>query len=245
MSRRAAYVIVMLSILLAGCNNRSILAGFWDDAGLTVTEDNYYEVQDRFARFAELLTEAPAPEAAEALESLFDKLQGNEVDYIIYSEWMEYAFHNYYSPCRNIALFGTAVRRIESDGILSPEEVGHLRKLEALDRLNRAGDRCTLPEGAEAEGPALYLVLDLDCRTCREALAGLAGTHPEAEHIALCFGYSPIPDIPGWKYLRPEGLQDIFELEAAPFWFLTDADGTVLSTYSTEFKAPEFATPTL
>ena len=156
---------------------------------------------------------------------------------------MESAFHNYMSPCRNPDLFGEAVEHFAADSILSREEVERLRGLAAQDRFNRPGEPCTVPDGAEAAGPALYLVLNLDCRTCLQSLAALAGEHPEAEHIALCFGWNPVPEVPGWKYLKPEGMNDIFELEAAPFWFLTTADGKVDIPYSMDFKVPEFATP--
>ncbi|MBQ2228793.1 MAG: hypothetical protein II424_00100 [Bacteroidales bacterium] len=86
-------------------------------------------------------------------------------------------------------------------------------------------------------------MLNLDCRTCLQSLAAMAEEHPEAEHIALCFGWGPTPEVPGWTYLKPDGINDIFELDAAPFWFFTDADGTVQIPYSAEGEAPQFATP--
>ena len=229
--------------MLASCNTGGSLATYWNGEDVKVTETNYAAAEERFAKFAELLVKASPEEAEGALEALIDMLKEDEVTYFVYSEWFESAFHNYYSPCHNFALFETAVKRMAADGILPREEVERLQRLAAQDRLNQPGDHCTLPDGAEADGAALYLVLDLDCRSCREALAGLAGTHPEAEHIALCFGYSPFPDVPGWRFLKPDGMKEIFELEAAPFWFLTSADGTVRIPYSTEFNAPAFATP--
>ncbi|MBR5905812.1 MAG: DUF5106 domain-containing protein [Bacteroidales bacterium] len=243
MRRPAVSLIVLLAILFAGCKSGSNIAGFWDDVDVTVTEDNFSITQDRFAQFAELLVQAPEDEAIEALNPLFDKLLDNEVDYIIYTQWMEYAFLNYASPCRNSGLFEAVVERIEADGILAPEEVERLKGLVAIDKYNRAGEPCTLPDGITPEGNTLYLVLNLDCRTCRQALAALAETHPEAAHVALCFGWSPVPDIPGWQYLKPEGMKDWFDLEAAPFWFLTDKDGRIDIPYSLEFEAPQFATP--
>ena len=236
-------LISMLALLISACNGGSELAGYWGEEGVTVTESNYRETQDRFARFAELLVAAPQEEAADALGDLFKRLRDDEVAYFVYAEWIEAAFHNYFSPCRNTELFDVAVRHFSSDGILGKEEVARLQKLSAMDKLNLRGERCTLPEGASADGPALYLVLDLDCRTCLQSLAAMADVHPEAEHIALCFGYSRTPEVPGWKYLRPDGMKDIFELAAAPFWFLTDAEGTVSIPYSMEFETPKYASP--
>ena len=234
MKHPASYLFAILALMLAGCNGVSKLTGFWNDADVTVSPETFNSAQDRFAEFAELLVKAPETEAAEALEPLFEKIRVNESDYFIYTEWMESAFHNYFSPCRNAGIFETVVNRLEADGILEPEEVARLQKLAAQDRLNRPGEPCTVPEEAVADGPALYLVLNLDCRTCLQSLEALAGVHPEAEHIALCFGYTRLPSVPGWKYLKPEGLNDIFELDAAPFWFLTGADGTVEIPYSAE-----------
>lgn len=243
MRKAATYLALVLAILLTGCNGGNKLTGFWDDVDVTVTEDNYSDTQDRFAQFAELLACAPAAKADVALESLFGKIKQNEVDYIIYSQWMESAFHNYFSPYRNPRLFGKAVEHFAADGVLAPEELERLQTLAAQDQLNRQGGPCTVPDEAKTEGPTLYLVLNLDCRTCLQSLAALSGEYPEAEHIALCFGYNQIPEVSGWKYLKPEGLDEIFELEAAPFWFLTAADGTIQIPYSGEFNAPGFANP--
>lgn len=241
MMRKATILSVMLALLLTGCNGSGKLSGFWDNADVTVTEENYTQVQDRFAEFAELL--AAKPEAVESLNPLFDKLKDNEVDYIIYTQWMEYAFHNYFSPCRNPAIFDAVVERIAADAILSAEETERMQKLAAQDWFNHTGDPCKLPEGVKAEGPALFLILNLDCRTCQQSLQALSNIHPEAAHIALCYGWSPAPSVPGWEYLKPEGMEEIFELEAAPFWFLTAADGTVEIPYSMEFEPQSFATP--
>ena len=243
MRRTLTYLIAVLALIVSACNNGSGLAGYWDEEGVSVTESNYRETQDRFARFAELLVAAPADEATSALDDLFSRLKDDEVAYYVFSEWMEGAFHNYLSPCRNAGLFATAVGHLAEDGVVSKEEVARLRKLVEMDKFNRPGDHCTVPDGAEADGAALYLVLDLDCRTCLQSLAAMAEVHPEAEHIALCFGYSRTPEVPGWKYLRPEGMKDFFEIAAAPFWFLTDADGIVTIPYSMEYEAPQFASP--
>ena len=233
---------IALILLLAACNAGGRLRGYWKD-GITVTENNYSQVEERFARFAEFLVAAPPGQAAEALDDLFDRIKEDEVSYYIYSDWIESAFHNYFSPCRNPDIFRKAAERFAEDGILNIETVERLQALAAQDQLNRQGGPCTVPDEAKTEGPTLYLVLNLDCRTCLQSLAALSGEYPEAEHIALCFGYNQIPEVSGWKYLKPEGLDEIFELEAAPFWFLTAADGTIQIPYSGEFNAPGFANP--
>ena len=235
MRQKATYLFLMLAALLSGCNGGRSLAAYWDGVDLHVTEDNYSAVQDLFAGFAERLVTAPEKEASEALNGMIDRIQDDEVDYIIYSQWMEYAFHNYFSPCRNYGLFNAAVNRFAADGILSSEDVERLQKMAGQDSLNRPGGPCTLPAGLEPKGSTLYLVLNLDCRTCLQSLEALAGSHPEADHLALCFGYNPLPSIKGWKYLKPEGMKDFFDLDAAPFWFLTADDGTVLQPYSAIF----------
>ena len=239
---RRLFPYIVLALLLAACTAGGRLRDYWKD-GISVTEENYPQAEERFARFAELMAAAPPGQAAEALDDLFDKMKEDEVSYYIYSDWIESAFHNYFSPCRNPDIFGKAAERFAEDGILNIETVERLQALAAQDQLNRPGSKCTLPEGVSASGAALWLVLNLDCRTCLQSLAAMAGEHPEAEHIALCFGWGPTPEVPGWTYLKPEGMNDIFELEAAPFWFLTDADGTVQIPYSAEGEAPQFATP--
>ena len=239
---RRLFPYIALVLLLAACNAGGGLRDYWKD-GIRVSEDNYTQAEDRFASFAELLVAAPPAEASNALDDLLERMKEDEVSYYIYSDWIESAFHNYFSPCRNPDIFGKAVERFAGDGILSAETVERLQALAAQDQFNRPGSKCTLPQGVQASGATLWLVLNLDCRTCLQSLAAMAGEHPEAEHIALCFGWGPVPEASGWTYLKPEGMGDIFELEAAPFWFLTDADGTVQIPYSAEGEAPQFATP--
>lgn len=241
MKRLAPYLFAALALLLTGCRAGNSVLNYWDGEDIVVTESGYQAAEDRFARYAELLVAAPKDEADEALEGFLERIKEDEVSYYVYAEWLEAAFHSCLSPCRNPRLFGISVKHLTQDGILSKEELARLSRLAVLDNYNLPGQACTLPQGVQAEGPALYLVLNLDCRSCREALTALAGEHPEAEHIALCFGYSPIPDIPGWEYIKPESLEEIFELDAAPFWFLTAADGTVATPYCAEFEAPHYA----
>lgn len=234
----------MLALLVAACTSDPGITGFWDGLDLGVTSDNYSQAEDRFAGFAELALDAPEEDAELALDKLLDRLADeDEVAYYIYAGWMASAFQNYYSPCRSTGLFAHCVERFTSDGILDERELSQMQRLAALDRLNLPDEPCTLPEGVELQGRTLYLVLDLDCRGCREALQALTHTEPDAAHVALCFGWSPLPETAGWTCLKPDGMKDIFLTEAAPFWFVVGADGIVRTGYSVIDEQPDFALP--
>lgn len=239
----AAYIIAFTTLLLAGCNNGGGIVGFWDDLDVTVREGHVREAEDRFAGFAELALDAPLKDAKAELNNLFDKLQDDEVSYYIYAGWLEFAFHNLFSPCRSIELFQAGVDRLEEDAILGKEEIVRLQGLLEKDRYNREGEPCMVPEGCEADGAALYLVLDLNCRNCRQALRTLTGMYPEAEHIAICSGHGEAAELPGWKYVYPRDIMDYYEMDAAPFWFLTDERGRITVPYSIDIEPQQFATP--
>lgn len=233
-----------LAILVCGCTSGNDISKFWDGKDITVTESNYSEAQDRFAEFAELLAGAPAPKASAALDKLIDKLTADEVSYYVYSEWMVSAFHSLLSPCRNTALFAKCAERFSSDGIMTENEYLPLVHLSGKDMLNHAGRECTLPEIEDAEGnpvtlnpgeETLILVVNLDCATCVSALNALSDK--PGRHIALCFGFTPAPIVDGWEYYYPKALDEVFDLDAAPFWFMVGADGRVSSPYA---PAPEF-----
>jgi len=243
MRRPVIYVFALLTLLLASCEDRSGIVTFWDEIDVTVREGQVQEAEDRFAGFAELALDAPVEDATEALGRLFKRLKDDEVSYYIYAGWMEYAFHNLYSPCRNLDLFSYAVERIAEDEILSKEEISRLQRLVEYDNLNLQDYPCRVPEEAETDGAAFYLVVDLDCRSCLSALKALATEYPQTEHIALCFGYGRFPDVPGWRFTRPAGMNDFFELEAAPFWFLKGDDGLIEIPYNVDFNKPVYASP--
>ena len=237
-------------IILSGCSGRSGIVHFWDGLDTTVTSENYSESEDRFAGFAELTLDAPSRQASAALDRLLDKLSSDEVSYLVYSEWMVSAFHSILSPVRNPQLFAKAVERFASDGIVSRGELEPLQELAAKDRINLPGSSCKLPELVDADGQSapwspgdgtVFAVVNLDCATCVSALYALR-EEPGA-HIALCYGITPAPVIPGWEYRYSSALDEIFDLDAAPFWFTVDASGKVLTPYSPiphrEFAIPE------
>ncbi|MBR4809546.1 MAG: DUF5106 domain-containing protein [Bacteroidales bacterium] len=236
-------------LLLSGCTGRSGIVHFWDKLDTSVTSENYSESEDRFAGFAELAADAPYQEAAAAIDRLFNKLSSDEVSYLVYSEWVVSAFHSILSPVRSPELFAKAVDRFVSDGIISGGELEPLQELAAKDRLNLTGSECTLPELTLEDGSpvhwsagseTVFAVVNLDCATCVGALYALSGE--AGEHVALCYGQTPAPVVPGWEYRYSPALDKVFDLDAAPFWFSVNADGLVQTPYS-PIPHKEFATP--
>ncbi|MBO4475586.1 MAG: hypothetical protein J5737_02515 [Bacteroidales bacterium] len=246
----APFAVAILALIVSCCTSTSGVAGYWQKHDVTVTESNYREAEDCFAEFAELAATAPLEEGLAALDTLFNHLLADGVSYYVYSEWMVSAFHSILSPCRNPVLFAKAVERLSSDGIMSRGEVAPLMELAAKDMLNAPGSPCTLPELTDADGsPApwspgsetVFVLVNLDCATCVGALNALGGE--PGEHVALCYGRTPAPEISGWEYRYSNRLGEIFDLEAAPFWFSVDAAGKVRTAYSPiphkEFAIPE------
>lgn len=240
--------IVLALLLLSACTPR--VANYWDKYDITITESNYQEAEDRFAGFAELAAKAPEAEAIAGLDGLFDKLKEDEVSYYVYSEWIVMAFHSFLSPCSSPVLFEKAVERFSTDGVMSEDEYMPLAELAAKDKLNRPGAECTIPQLYDAEGaPApwepgketLFLVINLDCATCVAALRSLSGE--PGEHIALCYGHTAAPSVPGWEYRYSNELGKVFDLEAAPFWFTVGADGKVVKPIAPAPDYNAFATP--
>ena len=99
------------------------LSDYWSHNDWHIVEGDIRVNEDRFADFAELAAAAPKKEAIAALGALLDTLKAeDEVAYYIYAGWVEGAFYNPLSPCRNYELYSYAVDRIASDGILSEDE---------------------------------------------------------------------------------------------------------------------------
>ena len=250
MRATAFCALAALTILLAGCGNN--VRNYWDKVDVTVTESNFASSEDRFARFAELLVKAPEKDAVAGLDALFEKLKADEVSYYVYSEWLVMSFHSLLSPCRNPVLMEHVANRFASDGIMSADECAPILELAAKDKLNLKGDDCILPpfHGSdhmpvfwEPGKETVFLVTNLDCATCVGALRSLADE--SGEHIALCFGHTPPPSLPGWNYCYSPVLDDVFDLDSAPFWFKVGADGKVTVPYSTVPENNSFASPNL
>lgn len=228
MKRLSAILLLMVS--LTGCQGGRV-ADYWVKNSIDYSD--YDAAQDRFAIFAEKAVVAKEADAAAAMDILFDKLKEDEVAYYIYTEWVDGAFYNPLSPCRNAFLYGKAVERILSDHIFSERECAPFLQRNQWLQFNREGYPATIPGVAFDGRRTIVLVLDLSCPTCREALSAIAGSREwaDARRIAVCFGYGPQPDVPGWEYRFPEYASDIFDPELTPVYFVVSADGTVESTY--------------
>lgn len=251
MKTKSLSIIASVALLCAGCSGDSGVSGFWNKVDPTVTEENYGDAQDRFADFAELLSTTSLKDATKALDKLMDKLSSDEVSYLVYSDWMVAAFHSLLSPVRNPELFSKCTSRFSKDGIMNESQYAPLVELAVKDKLNAVGSACTLPLLKNVQGEpfalkpgeeTLFAVINLDCATCVAALNALSDK--PGRHVALCFGRTPAPEIPGWEYFYSDLMDDCFDLDAAPFWFTADGNGRISIGYS---SAPEykdsFATP--
>ncbi len=226
--RKITSALILLA-LLTGCQIAGV-KGFWNTHGI-----NYNDIdaaRDQFVGFAELAVHSPEEEALEAIDVLFDKLQNDTLAYYIYSEWIDGAFYNIFSPCRSAALYSKAVDRMVADGILTGSDLRpRLQKREWI-QYNSVGMAATVP-GTVIGEHTLVLVLDTGCPSCREALTSLAD-RPEwanVRRIAVCCGYGQTPEVPGWEYLTPENASAVFDVRMTPVYFVVAADGTVETTY--------------
>lgn len=222
-------VILCLGLLL-GCQAPNV-SSFWNTHSIDYSDISAAENQ--FADFAELATSAREQDALEAMDVLFDKLKQDTVAYYIYSNWIDGAFYNPLSPCRNATLYVKAVDRMMSDGIFDQDELTPFLKRSEWIHYNLEGSAAIVPGLSQIEKRTLILVLDLSCPSCREALETLASA-PEwdgVDRIAVCLGYGPKPSIPGWEYLFPENATDVFDIHMTPIYFVVAADGTVERGY--------------
>ena len=198
------------------------------DEDLDITEG-------RFAEFAELATAAPKEEAIAALGALLDSLKAkDEVAYYIYIGWMDGVFYSPESPCRDKDLYTYTVNRIEQDGVLDPEECEPYRQRRRWIAINQTGEQAIVPE-AELDGRrTLVLVASLGCPICLVALDNLLSDPQwdDCRHVALCSGYEPLPDTPGWEYYALPQASRFFDVQLTPFYYVVDADGIVEKTYT-------------
>lgn len=216
--------------LLAGCQAPGV-RDFWTRVPLL--EDDIDVSEDRFAQFAELAAASPEEDAIAALDLLFERLKGDGVAYYIYADWMEAAFYNPLSPCRNVTLFTHAVNRIAADGILNDDECRSFIQKRDWMQINLKGHMALVPDIVLEGTRTLVLVLDASCPSCREALTSL-GEDVKWEgfrKVAVLCGYGPEPDIPGWEYIRPRAAEAVFDIHFTPVYFTVDTDGIVTETY--------------
>lgn len=136
-------------LALASCGNAQV-KDFWDTHSIDYSD--YRAAEDQFAEFAEQAVAAPVDDACAALDALFDRLCEDEVAYYIYAEWMDAAFYNLLSPCRNAALYSKAVDRIVSDGILSMDDCDPYLQKRPLNLLTQTAP---LAQGSRNRKPDL------------------------------------------------------------------------------------------
>lgn len=222
---------VLCLALLAGCQAAGV-GQFWNTHSIDYSDIRAAENQ--FADFAELAVSAPEEEALAALDVLFDKLKQDTVGYYLYSEWMDGAFYNLLSPCRNVTLYGKAVDRIVADGILQPYECEPFLQRREWIQYNQEGAKAFVPGLSRFDARTLVLVLDLGCPSCREALETVAADPQWSglDKLAVGLGYGPKPEVPGWEYLFPENGSAVFDIHMTPIYFVAAADGTVESGYT-------------
>lgn len=227
--RRLSLYILCLA-LLSGCQTGNV-ASFWD--GRSVVVEDIAASEEQFAEFASAAAKALPQDALHAMDVLFDKLKEDPVDYFIYAEWMD-AFYDILSPCRSALLYGKAVERLVSDGILTDNEYAHFQKRLEWMQFNTEGSPAMVPGCSRFESRTLVLVLDLGCPSCREALEKL-GSAPEwngVRKIAVGLGNGPQPSVSGWEYLFPENGTSCFDIHTSPIYFVVAPDGTVEKGYT-------------
>lgn len=225
-------ILLILALLSALCSCRSNgVRAFWTREGIAYEDID--AAKDRLARFAELAVAAPREDALAAMDVLFDSLLTDTVAYYLYADWMDAAFYNLHSPCRNADLYGKAVDRMVSDGILTDGDCAPFQQKREWIQLNRKGQPATLP-GGPVSGRTLVLVLDLGCPSCHEALETWAAAPQWSGQpkLAIGCGYGPRPDVPGWEYRFPEDATSIFDPHLTPICFVVGADGTVEQPYT-------------
>ncbi|MBR6458241.1 MAG: DUF5106 domain-containing protein [Bacteroidales bacterium] len=233
-----AVSLALFALLTVSCGAPSV-KGYWERHKPDISDISAAE--DEFAAFAELAVAAPGQDAEAEIDRLFDLLKADEVAYYVYTEWVVRAFYASSSPCRNCPLFVYSMKRVLSDGIVDGYDAELYSRFVTSCLTNHVGDPLKLPSLSDRLGnsvtielgqPILFLVVDLSCPSCLKALEKQAGEHPEARHVALCSGFGSFPKIEGWEYYRAHDTESVYDHTAAPFYFIADADGVIIETYT-------------
>ena len=161
-------------------------------------------------------------------------MKKDEVAYYIYADWMDSAFYHLLSPCRNAPLYAKAVDRLTTDGVLSESECAPYLQKRTWITYNQEGQPATLPDGILDGRRTLILILDPGCPSCKEALTTFSNAPEWADvrRVAICCGYGPQPDVPGWDYFTPEDATDFFDPQMTPVYFVVSTEGTVEKSYT-------------
>lgn len=225
--KRFSSIVFLFLALLAGC--RQSVADYWKNNSIDYSDIN--SARERFVTFAELAVAAPVDEACTAIDLLFDRLKEDPVAYYLYSDWIDAAFYNLLSPCRNAVLYSRSVERIVKDGVLTESDYAPYLQKRNWIQYNLPGQQATIP-GVTLNGQrTLVLVLDQTCHSCRQALEALADFDIDRK-LALFCTYGPIPEAPGWEVAVPDNAQIVFDPHISPVYFIVAADGTVETAYT-------------
>lgn len=221
----------ILLLALFSCHPQGIRS-FWKTHRIDYSE--YSVAEDQFADYAEQAVAAPEKDALASLDVLFNQLKKDTVAYYIYADWMSGAFYNLLSPCRSPRLFSKAVERMVADGVIPGDVCEPFLQQREWIQYNLAGEPATVPGLSAFEERTLVLVLDLGCSSCRRALEKL-GSDPQwadVRRVAVGTGYGPIPDVPGWEYLKPDAATVVFDPRLTPIYFVVAPGGTVEIPYT-------------
>ena len=239
MRLRLAIILAALALVFS-CKSPSV-KGYWEQHKPDISDIRAAE--NEFAVFAELAVKAPEQEAREEIDRLFEQLQADEVAYFVYSEWMVSAFYSPASPCRSCALFSYAMTsHVLTDGIVDGYDAELYERLVTACNTNKEGTSLVLPPLNDRLGndvtiepgePVLFLVVDLSCPSCLKALDRFSKKYPKARHIALCSGPTTLPDRNDWEFLRATETESVYDISAAPFYFVVNSEGIIETTYTT------------
>lgn len=236
---RLPVVIAVALALAVSCKSPSV-KGYWTSHTPDISDIRAAE--NEFAVFAELAVKAPELEAREELDCLLSQLKDDEVKYYVYSEWIVSAFYSPASPCRSCALFTYAIQRVLEDGVIDGYDAELYSKLVAACNTNQEGSALTLPALNDRAGndvtvepgqQIIFMVVDLSCPSCLKALDKWARKYPKARHIALCSGPSLLPDRSDWELYRATETDGVYDIKAAPFFFVVNSEGIIEQSYTT------------
>lgn len=233
--RRFLLSLLAISAILSGCRPPAGVRGYWFDR--TPDIGDIEAAEEEFADFAELAVAAPEADAFAAVDQLLRKASKDEVTYIVYTDWIERGFGLIASPCYSCPIFVHAADRIRKQKILDAYLSGEYAKRREFCLHNRAGQMAELPLELTVAKRTLFLVVDQDCPSCRKAMDRLASENEGSRLVALCCGHGPLPNEDGWDSYRLPHDQNIFDTAQSPFYFVADADGTVVITYKSAYDS--------
>lgn len=232
-------IILAALALVVSCKSPSV-KGYWVEHKPDISDIRAAE--NEFAVFAELAVKAPEQDAREEIDLLFEQLKADEVAYYVYSEWLVSAFYSPASPCRSCALFSYAMGHVLKDGIIDGYDAELYSRLITACNTNKEGTAVVLPPLNDRNGndvtiepgeQIFFMVVDLSCPSCLKALDKFSKKYPEARHIALCSGPSRLPDRSDWEFLRATETDEVYDISAAPFYFVVDSEGIIEKSYTT------------